>query len=138
MKIAAALGFTAAVGLGLGVGLGVGTAAPVSAEPVAIDNQAYTVGAPCTPSEINRTGVAATGTSVRCVAGITTAGLNWEADGPGIQQIGRLQSLGLSTVVTRTGNPNAACTVASAAAPDGTAGTEVAPNTINVTLNCPA
>lgn len=127
MKIVAALGFTAAVGLTL--------AAPAAAEPVDLDNQAYTVGAPCTPSEINRTGVAATGTSVRCVAGITAAGLNWEADGPGIQQIGRLQSLGLNTVVTRTGTPAAGCTVASAAAPEGA---DAAPNTINVTLNCPA
>lgn len=130
MKISVALGFTVAVGFSM--------AAPAAAQPLDIDNQAYSVGAPCAPSEINRTGVAATGTSVRCVAGITTAGLNWEADGPGIQQIGRLQSLGLSTVVTRTGNPSAACTVASAAAPDGTAGADTPPNTINVTLNCPA
>ena len=126
MNIAVALGFTAAVGLSM--------AAPAAAEPVMIDNQAYAVGAPCAPAEVNRTGVAATGTSVRCVAGITTAGLNWEADGPGIQQIGRLQSLGLNVVVTRTGNPNPACTVVSAAAPDGT---DAAPNTINVTLTCP-
>ena len=126
MKIAVALGFTAAAGLSM--------AAPGVAEPLDIDNQAFTVGAPCAPGEINRTGVAATGTSVRCVAGITTAGLNWEADGPGIQQIGRLQSLGLNVVVTRTGNPNPACTVVSAAAPDGTG---AAPNTINVTLTCP-
>ncbi len=127
MNIAVALGFTAAVGLSM--------AAPAAAEPVMIDNQAYAVGAPCAPAEVNRTGVAATGTSVRCVAGITTAGLNWEADGPGIQQIGRLQSLGLNVVVTRTGNPNPGCTVASAAAPDGS---EATPNTINVTLTCPA
>jgi hypothetical protein len=127
MKIAVALGFTAAVGLSM--------AAPVVAEPLDIDNQAFTVGAPCAPAEINRTGVAATGTSVRCVAGITTAGLNWEADGPGIQQIGRLQGLGLNVVVTRTGNPNPACTVVSAAAPDGT---DAAPTTVNVTLTCPA
>ena len=127
MKISVALGFTVAAGLSM--------AAPVVAEPLDIDNQAFSVGAPCAPGEINRTGVAATGTSVRCVAGITTAGLNWEADGPGIQQIGRLQSLGLNVVVTRTGNPNPGCTVASAAAPDGS---EATPNTINVTLTCPA
>ena len=110
------------------------SALPAAAEPVDLDVQTLAVGAPCAPSEVNRTGMAANGTSVRCVAGLTSAGLAWEADGQGIQQIGRLQSQGLNVVVTRTGTAGAACTVVSASAPEDAA---AAPNTINVTLNCP-
>lgn len=107
---------------------------PSAAYPVDLDDQTLNVGAPCAAGEVNRTGVAANGTSVRCV-GLSTAGLTWEADGIGIQQIGRLQSQGLNVVVTSTGVVNSGCTVASAAAPEDAA---AAPNTINVTLNCPA
>lgn len=111
-------------------------ALPAAADPmVDLDTQTLNVGAPCAASEINRTGVAANGTSVRCVAGLTTAGLAWEADSQGIQQIGRLQSQGLNVVVTRTGTPGSGCTVASAATP---VDEDAAPNTINLTLTCPA
>lgn len=109
-------------------------ALPAAAEPVELDIQTLTVGAPCAPAEVNRAGVAANGTSVRCVAGLTTAGPAWEPDSQGVQQIGRLQGQGLNVVVTRTGTPGAGCTVTSAAAPGDAA---AAPNTINLTLNCP-
>lgn len=110
-------------------------AVPAAAEPAPFGAEVVTVGSPCAAGEINRTAVAATGTSVRCVAGLTTPGLAWEADSPGIQQIGRLQSQGLNVVVTRTGSGQRGCTVASATAPEGP---DAAPNTINVALNCPA
>ncbi len=109
-------------------------ALPAEAQPADLDIETLTVGAPCAPGEINRSGVAANGTSVRCVAGLTTAGPAWEADGQGVQQIGRLQGQGLNVVVSRTGTAGADCTVASAAAPDDAA---AAPNTVNVTLICP-
>lgn len=106
--------------------------APAAADPV--DIQTLTVGAPCAPGEINRTGMAANGTSVRCVAGLSAAGPAWETDSAGVQQIGRLQGQGLTVQVTRTGPLGADCALAAAAAPEDAAAT---PNTVNVTLNCP-
>lgn len=110
-------------------------AAPASAEPAPFAQETITVGAPCAAGVVNRTAVAATGTSVRCVAGLTNPGLSWEIDSVGIQQVGRLQSQGLNVVVTRSGSGQRDCTVASAAAP---ASADAAPNTINVALNCSA
>ena len=76
----------------------------------------------------------ADGTTVRCVAGVSAEGPVWEPESPGVQQIGRLQGAGFTVVITRTGTGQRGCTVASAAAPEST---DAAPNTINVTLDCP-
>lgn len=107
---------------------------PAAASPLDIPVETLNVGAPCDPGEINRSGMAADGTTVRCVAGVSAEGPVWEPESPGIQQIGRLQGAGFTVVVTRTGTGQRGCTVAEAAAP---ASAESSPNTINVTLNCP-
>lgn len=109
--------------------------APAAASPLDIPVETLNVGAPCDPGEINRSGMAADGTTVRCVAGVSAEGPVWEPESPGVQQIGRLQGAGFTVVITRTGTGQRGCTVASAAAPEST---DAAPNTINVTLDCPA
>ena len=110
-------------------------AAPAAAEPFTVPytDQSAPAESPCSPSDLNRTGVTPDGTSVRCVADVSAPGLNWEIDNAGIQQIGRLQGTGLAVTVTRNGDGQRNCTLTDAAAAgDG----EPAANAIAVTLNC--
>ena len=116
------------------------TAAPAGADPVIpfipgmpLDPVSVAIGAPCGPGEVNSTGVAPSGTTVRCVAGVTNPGLSWEVDNAGIQQIGRLQSTGLSVAVTKNGTGQRNCAITEAAAPSGS---EAAAGAITVTLDC--
>ena len=126
-------------------------AAPAAAEPFTVPytDQSAPAGSPCGAPDLNRTGVTPNGTAVRCVAGVTTPGLNWEIDNAGIQQIGRLQGTGLAVTVTKSGAGQRNCTLTEAApaqvaeaapAPVAEAAPaqegEAAPNAIAVTLNC--